>query len=125
MAVDERARQALLRRLEELLGAEHAMTLVEHLPPGGWSAVATREDLAALELRLSLRLDGLDQRIDGLDQRIDGLTERIDLRTESVGDRLSARFHAELAAQTRTYMLATAGAILTTASLAFAAARVG
>jgi len=48
MAVDERSRHELYRRLEEVLGPEAATTLIEHLPPVGWADVATRHDLAGL-----------------------------------------------------------------------------
>lgn len=48
MAIDERARHELHRKLEEVLGAEEAATLMAHLPPVGWADVATKQDLAQL-----------------------------------------------------------------------------
>jgi hypothetical protein len=45
MVIDERSRLALHKRLEELLGASEAATLMEHLPPVGWADVATKRDL--------------------------------------------------------------------------------
>jgi hypothetical protein len=45
MTIDERSRHALHQRLEEVLGPDEASTLMEHLPPVGWSDVATRRDL--------------------------------------------------------------------------------
>jgi hypothetical protein len=45
MAVDERSRHELHRRLEETLGAEPAATLMAHLPPVGWAEVATKQDI--------------------------------------------------------------------------------
>jgi hypothetical protein len=116
MVVDERTRHGLYTRLEEVLGSEHVVTLMEHLPPVGWADVATKHDLtvlkgdlAALELRLG--------------QRIDGLEEHIDLKTEAVRHQMLAAFHSELTAQTRLFIIAMTGSLATIASLAFAAAK--
>jgi hypothetical protein len=49
VAVDERTRHALHARAAEVLGAEHAETLMSMLPPVGWADVATRRDLDALQ----------------------------------------------------------------------------
>jgi hypothetical protein len=49
MAIDERARHELHAKLEQVLGAEEASTLMAHLPPVGWADVATRRDLDHLE----------------------------------------------------------------------------
>ena len=54
MAITEHARHQLYKHLEELMGAEDASTLMEHLPPVGWADVATRRDLDAMEQRLRL-----------------------------------------------------------------------
>jgi hypothetical protein len=48
MPVDERSRHALYLRLEDVLGREEATTLMESLPPSGWSEVATKRDLEHL-----------------------------------------------------------------------------
>ena len=68
MAIDEASRHRMYQRLEEVLGAEEATTLMEHLPPTGWGdvarksdldhlAVATKHDLEQLELRLDARFE--------------------------------------------------------------------
>jgi hypothetical protein len=44
MAVTESERYELYQVLVEKLGAEGAQTLMEHLPPTGWSDVATKHD---------------------------------------------------------------------------------
>jgi len=46
MAVDERARQQLYRKLEEVLGQREASTLMERLPAEGFGQLATKQDLA-------------------------------------------------------------------------------
>ena len=57
MAVTEESRYRLFKQLEDTLGAEHANTLMEHLPPVGWADVATKADLEQLELRMNMRFD--------------------------------------------------------------------
>lgn len=52
MSVDERSRHRLYQKLQEVLGTEEATILMEHLPAGGASRVATKDDLEALEHRL-------------------------------------------------------------------------
>ncbi len=52
MAVDERSRPQLYRKLEQVLGAEEAGTLMAHLPPGGVTELATKRDLRELEHKL-------------------------------------------------------------------------
>lgn len=104
MTVDERTRHELYTRLEEVLGHEHAMTLMEHLPPVGWTDVATRRDLDALEQRLDARLD-------------------------NTKDELLAAFRGELLAavtnQTRTIMFTTLGSMTAFASVVLAMQQLG
>jgi hypothetical protein len=57
MAVDERRRHQLYRRLEEVLGQEEAGALMDYLPPVGWADVARRSDIEQLSERLSDRFD--------------------------------------------------------------------
>ena len=63
MALDERARHELHRKLEEVLGADQASTLMEMLPPVGWADVATKRDLDELESRFGLRLEAAEHRL--------------------------------------------------------------
>lgn len=58
MAVDERTRLALARKLDAVLGTDDASTLMEYLPPVGWADIATKQDLAALEQSLRRELRG-------------------------------------------------------------------
>jgi len=104
MAVDERARHELYEELVRVLGTEAATTLLEHLPPGGWSDVATTRDLDQLEQRIALRFDAAEQR-------------------------MLAVFRGELVTaittQTRTMIFTMAGTVVSLAAVALAAARVG
>jgi hypothetical protein len=72
MAIDEQSRHRLHAKLEELLGEVEAATLMEHLPPVGWSDVATKRDLELtsrhldeMESRFDLKLDALESRVIG------------------------------------------------------------
>ncbi|MDQ3662607.1 MAG: hypothetical protein M3454_16450 [Actinomycetota bacterium] len=129
MSVEERSRLAMRRRLEEVLGEEHATTLMEYLPP---EELATKRDLEGLEQRLTLRISGLEGRMDGLEGRMVGLSERIDLKTESLEHRLHSAIDnlgtsvaKDMIAQTRTFVFSTLGAMASTAALTFAAIRLG
>lgn len=59
MAITEESRHHLYVKLESVLGAEEATTLMEHLPPVGWADVATKRDLETFGelLRHELRAD--------------------------------------------------------------------
>jgi hypothetical protein len=46
-------------RLEEVLGADEAATLMEHLPPVGWADVATKRDLDTIRLEMRNLAAGL------------------------------------------------------------------
>lgn len=63
MTIDDRKRHALYERFDEVLGDEHADTMMALLPPVGWADVATKHDLAALEERIDLRIDSLEWRM--------------------------------------------------------------
>jgi hypothetical protein len=133
MAVDERSRHELYRRLEDVLGPEAATTLIEHLPPVGWADVATKHDLAALEQRMELRFDRIDDRFDRIDDRfgrnddrfaaLDDRFAALDDRISAMGFELRASFEHELRAQTTTMVFALVSVVLTMAALAFALAR--
>lgn len=130
MAVDERSRHELDRRLEEVLGSEAATTLIEHLPPVGWADVATKQDLAQLEQRMELRFASVDERFDRVDERMDERFERVDVRFDLIDERikamgfdLRASFEHELRSQSTTIMFGLVTVVLTMAALAFALVR--
>jgi len=74
MTASERERHELAAKLEELLGPDQAATLMEHLPPMRWDALARQGDLLALRSDV----DGLRHDVDGLRHDVDGLRHDVD-----------------------------------------------
>ena len=116
MALDERARHELFLRLEEVLGPESAETLMEMMPPVGWADVATKHDLDALEARMNLRFELVDQRFELLEHKMLGAFRAELLATVGAQSDL-------ISAQTRTLVLANIGTLVSVAALAFGAAK--
>jgi hypothetical protein len=107
-------RTALHQRLTEVLGVDQALTLMSLLPA---AAPATRDDLAGIEARLSARFDAVEQRLTGLEQRIDRIETRLDLHEVRFDN-----IHEALRQQTRNFIFATTGSMISLAILAFGAA---
>ena len=84
MAVDERALQALYRRLQDVLGPEEADTMMAHLAPS--DEMVTKTYLDAFEQRLDQRFESIDHRFESIDHRF----ESIDQRFESIDHRFDA-----------------------------------
>lgn len=99
MSIEERDRHLLHGRLEHVLGTDEAATLMGYLPPVGWADVATKQDFEVLRREVA------------------------ELKAEVRADIRDLRNDA--ATHMRTFVLATTASVLTTASLAFAAARLG
>lgn len=98
MTVDERRRLGLYEAAREQLGDDEATTLMELLPPVGWSDVATKHDLSALEARLDHRFEALDHRFESIDHRFESIDRRfetLDDRFESVDRRFETRLHQQ------------------------------
>ncbi len=53
MVISEQDRNDLHNGLAEVLGAQRAAVLMEHLPPVGWADVATKRDIDALKSDLA------------------------------------------------------------------------
>ncbi|MBM3800388.1 MAG: hypothetical protein FJW18_09970 [Actinobacteria bacterium] len=78
MAISEAQRFELHLGLQKVLGDDMANTLMEHLPPSGWSDVVRIHDLDQFKNLIDARFERVDHRIDGLERRIDGLDRRMD-----------------------------------------------
>jgi len=53
MAVTERQRHELFKWFEEQMGEERAATMIELMPPTGFAELATKQDLAEVQLSLT------------------------------------------------------------------------
>lgn len=102
MATDEGRRHQLFNRLEQVLGAEEASTLMESLPPSRWDDLATKDDVRQLGDRMGLRMETLEHRLTAV---------------------FRGELNAAITAQTRSIVFAMAGTTTTVAAIAFAAAR--
>lgn len=71
MSSVEPARHALYSRLEDVLGPEHAETLMTHLPTHRSGEVATKADIDRLEMRFDRLEDRIDSRFQAFDHRLD------------------------------------------------------
>jgi hypothetical protein len=105
MAIDEGSRHRLFTRLEEVLGAEEASSLMAHLPPVGWAGVATKADLVALRAGL------------------DGLRAASKADLDTLEARVDAKLHRMESRLLRTILFTNSASVLTVGGLAFAAAR--
>jgi hypothetical protein len=128
MAITEETRHRLFQRLEQVLGADEATTLMEHLPPIGWADVATkrdldalgaatRQDVEALRTEMGHRFDSfgaemdhrfanVDQRFENVDRRFGTLESSMDLRFDAFEHRFEATLHRELRTHTYTMLAA-------------------
>ena len=127
MAVDERARQRLYDRLEQVLGAEEATILMEHLPPVGWADVATKRDLDTMAVATKRDLDTMAETFrrehQALAETFRREHESLRQSMETMEQRIMATVRADLLQQTRTMVLALSTAVVSVGGLAFAAAR--
>lgn len=73
MSAPNPATRALYNRLSEVLGDEHADTLMTYLPPQPSTDLATRSDIADLRAEIVDLGERIEHRFERLDDRIDDL----------------------------------------------------
>jgi hypothetical protein len=110
MAVDEGRRHQMYVRLEEVLGPDHANTLMEYLPPVGWADVARKSDIE--DLCRDMSRTALKSDVAALRQEMVLLEHRLEAKLES-----------KLNSQTKTLVTLMSAQVLAVAALAFGAAR--
>ena len=143
----ETPRVALYQRLNEVLGPDHASTLMTYLPPGEPASKADVTDVKSAitdlksvvsvlmttlktdisELRTELKTDISELRTE-LKSDLRDMEKRLSARIDGVDTRLNnheVRFdnvHEAMRQQTRTFILATTGSMVTLSAVAFVAA---
>ena len=118
LMTSETPRVALFQRLNEVLGPDHASTLMTYLPT---EQPATESDITDLKSVIRTEISGVKSDLRGaeqrLGQRMDGIDSRLanhDLRFDNV--------HEAMRQQTRAFILATTATMVTLSALAFGAA---
>ena len=132
MTVSEQALGELRTRLERVLGADQAATLMDHLPR---DQAATSADLKAVEttvgdlaVSVDRRFDEVEHRFTIVDIKLEELEKRMGIRIDALGDRLEQRilagissaredFATQLNIQTRISVFSTISALITLAAL--------
>ena len=109
MPPSEMQRLALYETLIDRLGDEAAATLMEHLPPGGWENVTTKDDLRLVKDDVRLVKDEL--RLVG--ERLTGKIDGLDTKIESSLTALRGEFGLPMARQTRTMVFTMVGIAIT------------
>jgi hypothetical protein len=125
MAVDERARHELHRKLDEILGPQEAATLMAHLPPVGWADVATKHDIMVLKRDIDQLREYMNVKFESLEEsmnlRFQAMEDRFDGKLDSLRGDLVQQMAGFSATYTRTTVVSLVGALLTMTGIVFAA----
>lgn len=77
MPTTESDRLEMHLKLRAVLGDKVADTVMEHLPPSGWSDVARQPEMVARFETMEVRFAAIDGRFDAMDKRFDSLESRL------------------------------------------------
>ena len=89
MSSGEADRLTLHQTLRGLMPENVADILMAHLPPTGWSNVATKDDINLLRVEMNQRFTLVDEKFKQIDTRIDRVDSRLD-RLETKIDQLAS-----------------------------------
>ena len=70
MAISESERLDMHLKLKDVLGEQVANTMINHLPPSGWTDVARKSDMDHLAALMDARFVSVDTRICSLESRV-------------------------------------------------------
>lgn len=128
MSSGEADRLTLHQTLRGLMPENVADILMAHLPPVGWSNVATKDDINLLRVEMNQRFTLVDEKFKQIDPRfttIDARFDQIDARLDQIDarlDRVDARFDR---LETKIDQLASMKRYVTTTGISLAALILG
>ncbi len=91
MSSGEADRLTLHQTLRGLMPENVADILMAHLPPVGWSNVATKDDINLLRMEMNQRFTLIDEKFKQVDARFTTIDERFK-RIDARFDQIDARF---------------------------------
>ncbi|MFZ9731610.1 MAG: hypothetical protein ACO3CX_08300 [Ilumatobacteraceae bacterium] len=91
MSSHEADRLNLHQTLRGLMPEDVADILMAHLPPVGWSNVATKDDINLLRAEMNQRFGFVDEKFKQIDARFDQIDSRLD-QMDARFDQIDSRF---------------------------------
>jgi hypothetical protein len=122
MPVTESQRHQLYEALKEQLGQPSAETFMNLMPPTDWDTVATKDDIARLDDRLSARIDGVAAEIARLDDRLSARIDALEVTTGAHIDRAIAESKTSMLKILGTWLFASQAAVVATVAMIVAVA---
>ena len=119
-------RWILHSRIREVLGSREGDILMEHLPPAGWSHLATRDDvtMARVDLRAEIAQMTADLRLEMTEMKAELRLEMAEMKTELKGDIAQLRIDMEKGFRAQTWKMVAAMGTSQAISVAIMAAMV-